>query len=95
MLMLITCLCINQSSQRQLLGGKIYDLHGCYVQTLPLVQAVRRKIQTNGVEDEMQNCSLKIVIGCVPIPVGDDGPPLKTSPRNEVKVVLFVYYFNI
>ena len=83
MLMLITCLCINQSSESQLLGGKICDLHGCYVQTLPLVHAVKRKIQTNGGEDEMPNCSLKIVIGCVPIPVGDDGPPLKTSPDKR------------
>ena len=83
MLMLIICLCINQSSKRQLLGGKIYDLHGCYVQTLPLVHAVKRQIETNGGEDEMPNCSLKIVIGCVPIPVGDDGPPLKTSPNKR------------
>ena len=52
--MLITCLCINQSSESQLLGGKICDLHGCYVQTLPLVHAVKRKIQTNGENAELQ-----------------------------------------
>ena len=90
MLMLITCLCINQSSASQLPGGKICHLHGCYVQTLPLVHAVKRKIQTNGGEDEMPNCSLKIVIGCVPIPVGDDGPPLKTSLIMEVNFLSLI-----
>ena len=35
-------------------GGKICHLHGCYVQTLPLINAVKRKIQTNGENAELQ-----------------------------------------